>query len=802
MPLSARTRLGPYEILSPLGAGGMGEVYRARDSRLDREVAIKVLPAHLAQDPDRMARFHREAKAVAALSHSNILALHDYGLQEGVSFAVTELLEGETLRSRLGHSAVPYRKAVEIASAVADGLACAHAKGIIHRDLKPENLFLTSDGQVKILDFGLARIESESTSAALAETTIGQQESPEATFATKPGTIMGTVNYMAPEQVRGQVADNRSDIFTLGCLLYEMVTGRHAFAHDTAAETMTAILNEEPPSLAESETVVPPELDRIITRCLEKLPQQRFQSASDLAFALRAVPTDSLVAPFAQPPSASRRSLALWAISAVAILSVFVAIASLLTRGSQDPDTVSPPGEARPTATIDSLAVLPLENLSGDPEQEFFADGMTEALITELAKIRALRVISRTSVMRYKDSSQTPRQITQELGVDAVIEGSVVLAGDRVRIVARLIDGPTETSLWNDSYERDLRDILALQGEVARALAREIQVTVTPQEQALLAQARPVNPEAHEAYLRGRYHIWKLAPAEVDRALEFFQLAIQKDASYAPAYAGIADVWGSRATWGVMPPSEAMPKAKAAAAKCVQLDETFAEGHAALAKMSLYFDWDFQASESAFERALELSPGNASVSFNYSLLLGSMRRFDEGLAQARRAEQFDPLNPLLKAVTAFQFFARRDYDKAIEKCREALEMHQNVLPAHNSTLASLFQERHGSRCRRGGEERLYLEGNSEVVEAIDQGYVESGYQAGFRLAAQTLEAQSKRRYVQAIQVAMLYAHAGEKDKALDWLEARLRRTRSQFGSSRRAAGLGHCPFRLPVCRPF
>jgi len=413
MALSAGTQLGPYEILAPLGAGGMGEVYRARDTRLDREVAIKVLPERLANDADALARFEREAKAVAALSHPNILAIHDVGHEHGISFVVTELLEGETLRERLHRSAIPWRKAVEQGIAVADGLAAAHAKGIIHRDLKPENIFLTKDGVVKILDFGLARVLPDATVPPEL-----QANTPTMTLDTRPGTVLGTVNYMSPEQISGRATDPRTDIFSFGCVLYEMIAGRRAFGGQSVAETTTAILRDEPPSLSDSGRVVPVELDRVILRCHEKKPELRIQSARDLGFALRDLLSDT--GPSKRPATyAGRRTRTMLVVQLAVGVVVVAALLLTLNVGGWRERLFS----HRQVGSISSLAVLPLENVSRDPDQEYFVDGMTEALISYLAKIGGLKVISRTSVMRYKATTKSLPEIAKELNVDAVVEG-------------------------------------------------------------------------------------------------------------------------------------------------------------------------------------------------------------------------------------------------------------------------------------------------------------------------------------------------------------------------------------------
>ncbi|MCI0738325.1 MAG: serine/threonine-protein kinase [Gemmataceae bacterium] len=457
MRLESGVRLGHYQILAPVGAGGMGEVYRARDTRLDRDVAVKVLPEHLADTNEALVRFEREAKALAALSHPNLVAIFDVGTDQGVAFAVMEYLTGETLAERMEHGPLSLSAALEMGAALAEGLAAAHANGVIHRDLKPANIFLTASGLVKILDFGLARMEDpKSPEAATAPHVLG---------LTGVGQIMGTIGYMSPEQVRGESTDRRGDIFSLGCVLYEMLTARHAFPGKTIAEISAAVLRDEPAEMEKGGQRFPADLQRIVRRCLAKQPEKRFQSASDLAFALSTIRADAKE-------------------SSKAVLRV----------------------DIRPC-----LAVLPFQNLSANkPETEYMVDGMTEALIADLAKIRSLRVVSRTTVMQYKDARKPLREIAKELGADAIVEGSVLQAGGWVRITAQLIRGDTDEHLWAENYQREMREILVVQSEVARAITQEINIALLPEEEAHLASARPVNAEAYEAYLRARF-LWTAA---------------------------------------------------------------------------------------------------------------------------------------------------------------------------------------------------------------------------------------------------------------------------------------------------
>jgi serine/threonine protein kinase len=487
--LTIGSRLGPYEILAPLGRGGMGEVYRARDVRLGREVAVKVLPEHVATDPDRKARFEQEARAVAVLAHPNILVLHDFGAEAGVTFAVTELLEGETLRQRLGGGALPWRKAVEIGVALADGMAAAHAKGVIHRDLKPENIFLTADGRVKILDFGLARVAPPLAETPAAETVTYH----EPLGQTDPGTVMGTVGYMSPEQVRGLTVDARTDLFALGCVLYEMVAGRRAFAAQTGADTLAAILHHDPPELEESGKTVPPEAEQVIRHCLEKNPEQRFQSARDLAFALRALLSGSDVA-------APQRDTA--------------------------PQPLEPrrrPRKVRARKSVDSLAVLPLTG--ADSGTEYLSDGITDSLIQTLSQLPGLRVMARSTVFRYKGKDVDAQEVGRALGVRAVLTGQLVQRGQRLTIQTELVDVQDGSRLWGERYDREMADILAVEKAMAQEIAEKLRLRLTGEQRKQIGRPVTQSTEAYQCYLKGRYYWNKRTEDGLKKSIKLLALS-------------------------------------------------------------------------------------------------------------------------------------------------------------------------------------------------------------------------------------------------------------------------------------
>jgi len=735
MRLQPGVRLGVYQIVSPIGAGGMGEVYRARDARLDRDVAIKVLPERLATDPQALARFEREVRAVAALSHPNILSIYDFGTTEGVTYAVTELLLGETLRQRLKRGHVSLAQAVEIGTGVAEGLAAAHAGGFIHRDLKPENIFLTADGPVRILDFGLARskVDTAGIDASVAPT------------ETQPGTILGTAAYMSPEQVRGAAADAPSDIFSLGCVLYEMITGRNPFSRETGAQTMTAILEYDPPRLRESI-----ELDRLVARCLKKNPAQRFQSARDLAFALSGLFAHQLSARSARPR--------IWLPLTAIFLVLAVACLWLWPRIRWRADV----------PRIGSLAVLPLQNLSHDAEQEYFADGTTEALISTLAQIRALRVVSRTSVMRYKGSKKSLPEIGGELHVDAVLEGSVQRAGNRIRITAQLIHTATDAHIWAKQYERDLSDILTLQSDVARAVANEIRIQVTPQESARLNRTRPVHPQAHEAYLLGRYNLWKSDETNLAKAVRYFERAIELDPAYPAAYAGLSSAWRRRATWGDITIQQAEPQVRVNAGKAVELDDNLAEAHHASAALKYEYDWDWAGAETEFRRAIDLDSNSPDAHFDYAFLLQTLGRVPEAVAEIRRAKELDPVSSAIESAYGRVLYRARRYDEAIAHLQRAVELDPQNRGAYGR-FADVYEQlgdfpqalamQDKAAGARGGGFRIQ---GARI-------YAVMGRRAEALQILGTVRAE-RRPKVSPVQMAEVYIALGDKEESFAWLE--------------------------------
>jgi len=751
MALTPGTKLGPYEVVGPIGAGGVGEVYRARDTLLKRDVAIKILAGSYSVDPEKLRQFQQEAEAAAALNHPNILSVYHIGRQDGVPYIVTELLEGKNLREQMLSGRLSLSKALDCALQIAHGLAAAHEKRIVHRDLKPDNLFLTDDGRMKILDFGMAELLPSLPSDANAST---------AEHDVQPGKVLGTIRYMSPEQLRGQDPDPRSDIFAFGAILYEMLANKRAFRGETYADVISGILKETPPGLFKLNPDVPPALERIVFRCLEKNPGQRFQSALDLAFALEELTgtrsPQSLAAESAGKAAIAAPRRMLWLFvpaAALALVAVGVWLPRLLSR---------------PGAQIRSVAVLPFQNVSGDPAQDYFVDGMTDELTTELANIGALRVVSRTSTTRYRHSNKALPEIAHELQVDGVIEGSVLRSGDNVRITTQLVQAQTDKQLWAHSYERELKDILRLQSEVAHDIAEEIKITTTPREQQLLTASRTVNPQAYEAYLKGRYHWNRATEEELGEAMKYFEQAITLDRNYAPAYAGLADFY-----WATdkLNPREAMLQAKENVLEALQLDGDLAEAHKTLAILKFYADWDWVGAEREFQRALALNPNYSEGHRMYSVYLSELGRSEEALSEVQVAQRLDPLSLTTAVTVGWTFYYARQYDRAIEQCRNVVELDADYSQGHDclgsSYLAKGSFPEAVAECKRSASGS----GHDPIREAgLGRAYALAGETGEARKILAQLNTLSSASYVPPYVLAMVHAALGEKDQAFTWLD--------------------------------
>jgi eukaryotic-like serine/threonine-protein kinase len=611
-PLQRGDRLGQYEIVELVGAGGMGEVYRARDTKLGRDVALKVLPPVFASDARRLVRFEREARLLASLNHPHLLTMHDIGDVDGRPYLVTEFVDRGTLKTWTRSDTHNWQQVVDLLAGVADGLGAAHSAGIVHRDVKPDNILISKHGYAKLADFGLARL-FEAVASPVATST-------DTVVCTQAGMIVGTIGYMSPEQTAGTAADARSDIFSFGVVLYEALSGRQPFVGASDLEVLQRVQHQTAAPLGEN---LPAALRIVVEKALEKTPAERYQSMGEMVVDLRRLTRAPLRAGKPDRPRQSRRR-------------------------------------------IRSLAVLPLQNLSRDPDQEFFSDGTTEALIGNLAQIRSLHIISRTSVMRYKGTTKTIPEIGRELGVDAIVEGSVQRVGGRVRITARLIRASTDTHLWASEYERDAADVLKLEAEVAQTIAQAIQVRLTPEEAGRLAGTRSIRPDAHEAFLLGRHHQFKDNEADFRQAIEHFQRAIRLQSDYAAAYAGLSLTARLLQTRGFTLEEGA---ARTAAVKAIELDPNLGEAHAAMAGLK-FDDWDWTGAEIEARRALELN----YVDQYYLSVLTITGRHEQAIAAAEHAAKIDPLSPIIQSSFGIVLYHARRYDDALAQLKRAIDL--------------------------------------------------------------------------------------------------------------------------------
>jgi serine/threonine protein kinase/tetratricopeptide (TPR) repeat protein len=746
--------LSHYRILEKIGVGGMGEVYLARDERLERDVALKVIPPSALSNETIRKRLRKEARALSRLSHPNIETLLDFDTEGEVEFLVVEFIPGVSLDELIAKGPLPEKEIARLGAQLANGLAAAHAQKIAHCDLKPANLRVTSDGRLKILDFGIAKALRASYQASGADVTTDSTSGEQA--------AVGTLPYMAPEQLQSLPADSRTDIFACGAVLYEMATGRRPFREETALRLSDAILHQPVVTPRALNSRISPELERVINKCLEKEPENRYQSAQDLEVDLRqlALPRTTDSVRLLERP---RRRWRLAWVGAACIL-VLVTIGFLANiEGLRD--RLFP---ARTPGRIESVAVLPLDNVSGNPEQDYFAEGMTDELIAALAQLKSLRVISRTSTMLYKGTHKSLPEIARELNVDAVVEGTVLRSGDQVRITAQLIYAPTDTSLWAHSYEREMRDVLKMQGDVATAIADQIEIAVTPQERMRLAAAPPVVPLAYEAYLKGRYHWYMDTERDWMTARQYFEQAIQLDPNYAPAYAGLADYY-----WltDELPPKVRMPEAKQYALKALAIDPNSAEAHAALGEVRFIGDWDWQGAESEFKRALEHDPGSAEAHRRYADFLSETGRPEDALPEILRAVKLDPLSVVGQTMLGWTYYFARRYDDAIGQCQKVVTVEPDSANAHNCLGLSYLAKRDYPRAIEECQRAVRLSGN-DPARAVDlaRAYGLSGDTTGAQKILNEWRARTQHGYVPSYFFAQVYVALGEKDNGLAWLE--------------------------------
>ncbi|HEX8747436.1 MAG TPA: protein kinase, partial [Pyrinomonadaceae bacterium] len=741
MPIGEGTVLGRYEIRSLLGTGGMGEVYLAQDTQLDRTVALKILPVDLARDQLRMRRFIQEAKSASALNHPNIITIYEVGELDDTHFIATEFVDGGTLRQRINGEKLSVDESLEIAVQAASALQAAHEAGIIHRDIKPDNIMLRRDGYVKVLDFGLAKLTEKSNERLLS--------APEAMTLvnTEPGLVVGTVSYMSPEQARGLIVDTRSDIWSLGVVIYQMLTGHEPFEAETPTDQIVSIIERQPPPISFYTEGVPVELERIILRALAKDRGDRYQTINEMLDELR------LVRKRLAFQTELNRSMSAGELNLSHLASGASAQSVTLSDGDRQ---VAPPvsktvssitKRRRPRKkAIDSIAILPLMNIGGDPNTEYLSDGITESIINSLSRLQRLRVMARSTVFRYKGRDADPREVGEELRVRAVLTGRLQLFGDRLMIATELVDSFDGAQLWGEQYNRRLSDIFEVQEEIANEISEKLQLKLTGEEKRRLTKRYTDDTKAYHLYLKGRYFWNKRSRDSLERGLVFFKQAIEADAAYALAYSGLAD---SYALLGVaLPPRDAFPRAIAASLKALEIDDTVAEAHTSFAFARMFFEWDWAGAEGEFKRAIELNPNYATAYQWYGRLLSALGRHNESIVNLQMAQALDPLSLSINTGVGVSYYMAGRYEDAIEQYRKALEVNDAFTLAHEHLGSALLQL---GRMEEGVAEFQKAaqldEGDIGLRASLGQAYAVAGRREEAESILSELTGAARERYV-------------------------------------------------------
>ena len=754
MPLHRGTRLGPYEIVAALGAGGMGEVYKARDTRLDRTVAVKILPS---ADPEQLQRFEREARAIAALSHPNICTLHDVGHDSGTHFLVVEYLEGETLADRLKEGPLALELLLDLAIQIADALDTAHASHISHRDLKPLNVFVTKRGVPKVLDFGLAKMDPLRAGGRPADDSNVPTMIPEAQL-TSPGTALGTVAYMSPEQARGEDTDYRTDLFSFGAVLYEMATGRPAFPGRTPAVIFDEILNKPPVAPRTLNPELPPGLEQIIITALQKDREKRYQSAAGMRSALERLRQPGLHR--ARPGLSFTPRHRLGAAVAAGAIGL-LALGLFAGRGWIAPLATGGP--------IDSIAVLPFVNASGTPDADYLVEGIAGTITNNLTQIPGLRVVPRTLAARYKNQTVDPSQAGRDLNARAVVTGRVAQHGDRLTIEAELIDAVSVAQLWGEQFDRPLSDVLTIQADISKAIADKLRLRLTREDEKGLTSGGPRDAVAYQLYLKGDYATHKRTRESYNQATQYFNQAIERDPSYALAYSGLASAYIWQGYWGYVPAAQAYQRALVAAKQAIALDERTADAHAALGWLSLFQGWNWEQSEREFQRALALDPMSAKIHHEYGESLGTRGRLDESIAEIRRAMALDPLSGRIAISLGFMLSNARRFDEAIAALKHAIALDPDQTLAQLD-LARAYRLAGMADLAIAESRRMVTSGDPLGPSFLAASYAHAGRKAEALAIVNDMIHKARQSHQGGLLIALVFAALGDRDQAFHWLE--------------------------------